>query len=145
MGGDAHDGGQEYQEEDSLLQYGTDFLEVPFAVSSSDQNLCSDAEAETDHEDCHVVDSRNGRCSQFNLSDSSQKGCIGQSDHVFHHQTDQDRVGHTPYLSATRLHNRFQINYKNTSFFLMSSDFCFVDRPICGEVFGRFMEKSNFV
>ena len=145
MGGDAHDGGQQDQKEDPLLQDGADLKVVLFTVSASDQNLGPDAESESDHEDRHVVDTGDGRCPQFDLSDPSQKGRIGQHDQLFHHQTDQDRVGHTPYLSAIRLHNRFQINYKNTSFFLMSSDFCFVDRPICGEVFGRFMEKSNFV
>lgn len=141
MGGDAHDGGQQDQKEDPLLQDGADLKVVLLTVSASDQNLGPDAESESDHEDRHVVDTGDGRCPQFDLTDPSQKGRIGQPDHVFHHQTDQDRVGHTPYLSACRRHGDFRMNVQKYVVFPDVVRFCSAGRYLKGR-FGRLEEKK---
>ena len=58
---DEHDGGQQQQEQDSLLQQRADIRVCFFAVPPCDQNLRSDAEPEPDHENSHVIDSRERR------------------------------------------------------------------------------------
>ena len=70
--------------------------QVAFSITSSYDDLGSDAESEPDHEHYHIVHNSNGRCSEFNLSDSSEEGRVGQSDHLLHHQAYQDRECYRP-------------------------------------------------
>ena len=75
-------------------------LEVSFAVSSAYDDLGSDAESEADHEQDHIIHDGNGRCSELDLTDSSKEGGVGQSDHLLHHQTYQDRECYLPDMSV---------------------------------------------
>lgn len=101
---DEHDGGQQQQEQDSLLQQRADIRVRFFAVPPCDQNLRSDAEPEPDHENSHVIDSRERRSAQFHFSDAAQESGVGQSDQVLHQQADQDRIGNEPNLFVGRFH-----------------------------------------
>ena len=69
---------------------------VAFSITSSYDYLRSDAESEADHEQHHIVYNSDSRCSEFDLTDSSEEGGVGQSDHLLHHQAYQDRKCHRP-------------------------------------------------
>ena len=92
--------GQRKQKPQALHEDGADAGMIALTVSSGDKDLCADAETESDHENRQIEDSGNGRSSQFHLSDMSQIDRIGQSDELFHHQTEQHGKGDFQDLSV---------------------------------------------
>lgn len=58
---------------DTLIEQVTDFLILLFAVTPGNEYLCPDAETEGNHEDDHVEDTGDGRCSQFDFAHTPEK------------------------------------------------------------------------
>ena len=80
------------------------FAQLALTISPSDDDLRSDAEAETDHEQHHIVHNGDSRCSKLDLTYPSEEGGVGQSDHLLHHQAYQDRVCHPPDVPVRICH-----------------------------------------
>ena len=81
-----------------MVEYIADGLVIAFAIATSHENLCPDAESQCNHEYDQIVYSGNCRCAQLHFSDTTHEGSIGQSDKLFHQHTDEDRVGNQPYF-----------------------------------------------
>ena len=90
--------GETEQEIYSVPEHLSGFCESSLAVSSSYDDLGSDAESEADHEQDHVIYDGDRRRTQLHFTDPSQKGSVGQTDHLFHDQTDKDGICHPPYV-----------------------------------------------
>ena len=71
-----------------------------FAVSPSNDDLHTNAEAQAEHKDYHIVNSGQGRSPNFNLSNSAEKSSIGHTDQLLHHKTDKYRIGYLPDSSV---------------------------------------------
>ena len=71
-----------------------------FAVSPSNDDLHTDAEAQAEHKDYHIINSGQGRSPNFNLSNSAEKSSIGHTDQLLHHKADKYRIGYLPDFSV---------------------------------------------
>ena len=88
------EGRQKDHEVQSLIEDVADLLIMLLSVSAGNQNLRTDAEAESDHEDGQIEDASDGRGTEFHFAHTPQKGGVGHSDQLFHDEADQNRVGH---------------------------------------------------
>ena len=68
------------------------------AVATRHQDLRTDAETETEHEDGDVEDAPQGGGPEFNLTDSSEEGGVGHADELLHEGAQKNRIGDGPDL-----------------------------------------------
>ena len=88
-----HDAGQQELERDSGIENPADFAVVSFAVAARDQDLHADAEAEAEHVDGEKPDAAERGGSELDFSDPSEKGGVGEADHLLKQETEENRAG----------------------------------------------------
>ena len=76
-------------------------LVTPFAVATPHEYLCSNAEAQSYHEDGYIENASQRRSSQLDFAHTAQKGRIGHTDQLLHERAEQDGVSYGPYLGIT--------------------------------------------
>ena len=100
FGGCDDEGGEAKEEVESVPEYFSGVGVVPFSVSSSDDDLGSYAESESCHEEYHVVYYGDGGRTEFDLTDSSEEGCVSETDHLFHYKAYQDGISYFPDVAV---------------------------------------------
>ena len=88
IGQQEHDCRHPDLEIDALIEQVTDFLILPFAVAPGNEYLCPDAETEGNHEDDHIEDTGDGRCSQLDFAYTSEEGGVRHTYHLLHKEAD---------------------------------------------------------
>ena len=86
------------KEDQTVVENASDAQIFSLAVATRHQDLRTDAETETEHEDGDVEDAPQGGGSEFNLTDSSEEGGVGHADELLHEGAQKNRIGDGPDL-----------------------------------------------
>ena len=86
------------KENQTVVEDASDAQIFSLAVATRHQDLRTDAETETEHEDGDVEDAPQGGGSEFNLTDSSEEGGVGHADELLHEGAQKNRIGDGPDL-----------------------------------------------
>ena len=86
------------KEDQTVVENASDAQIFSLAVATRHQDLRTDAETETEHEDGDVEDASQGGGSEFNLTDSSEEGGVGHADELLHEGAQKNRIGDGPDL-----------------------------------------------
>ena len=86
------------KENQTVVEDASDAQIFSLAVATRHQDLRTDAETETEHEDGDVEDAPQGGGSEFNLTDSSKEGGVGHADELLHEGAQKNRIGDGPDL-----------------------------------------------
>ena len=86
------------KEDQTVVEDASDAQIFSLAVATRHQDLRTDAETETEHEDGDVEDATQGGGSEFNLTDSSEEGGVGHADELLHEGAQKNRIGDGPDL-----------------------------------------------
>ena len=86
------------KEDQTVVENASDTQIFSLAVATRHQDLRTDAETETEHEDGDVEDAPQGGGSEFNLTDSSEEGGVGHADELLHEGAQKNRIGDGPDL-----------------------------------------------
>ena len=86
------------KEDQTVVEDAADAQIFSLAVATRHQDLRTDAETETEHEDGDVEDAPQGGGSEFNLTDSSEEGGVGHADELLHEGAQKNRIGDGPDL-----------------------------------------------
>ena len=86
------------KEDQTVVENASDAQIFSLAVATRHQDLRTDAETETEHEDGDVEDATQGGGSEFNLTDSSEEGGVGHADELLHEGAQKNRIGDGPDL-----------------------------------------------
>ena len=81
-----------------MVEDASDAQIFSLTVATRHQDLRTDAETETEHEDGDVEDATQGGGSEFNLTDSSEEGGVGHADELLHEGAQKNRIGDDPDL-----------------------------------------------
>ena len=88
IGQQEHDCRHPDLEIDALIEQVTDFLILLFAVAPGNEYLGPDTETEGNHEDDHVEDTGDGRCSQLDFAHTSEEGGVRHTYQLLHKEAD---------------------------------------------------------
>ena len=86
------------KEDQTVVEDASDAQIFSLSVATRHQDLRTDAETETEHEDGDVEDATQGGGSKFNLTDSSEEGGVGHADELLHEGAQKNRIGDGPDL-----------------------------------------------
>ncbi len=86
------------KEDQTVVENASDAQIFSLTVATRHQDLRTDAETETEHEDGDVEDATQGGGSEFNLTDSSEEGGVGHADELLHEGAQKNRIGDGPDL-----------------------------------------------
>ena len=86
------------KEDQTVVENASDAQIFSLAVATRHQDLRTDAETETEHEDGDVEDAPQGGGSEFNLTASSEEGGVGHADELLHEGAQKNRIGDGPDL-----------------------------------------------
>ena len=86
------------KEDQTVVEDASDAQIFSLTVATRHQDLRTDAETETEHEDGDVEDAPQGGGSEFNLTDSSEEGGVGHADELLHEGAQKNRIGDGPDL-----------------------------------------------
>ena len=95
---DKHEAGQHGEQGQTVVEGMANGSVISLSVAAGHENLCADAESQSYHEHGDVEDAAQCRGSQFDGSDTPQKGCVGHADELFHERADQYGPGNHCYL-----------------------------------------------
>jgi len=103
-------------ENKTIIKYRSDLLIIPFAVTPSNQYLCSLAKTKSYHVNGKIKYPANRRSTQFYFPYTSQEGSIGDIDDVLCQQSQKNRIG---YLKYVFVRSQVRYNYCFTILFVL--------------------------